>query len=363
MIEDHDGLAISHAQEHSITDVFIFCLGLAFLAWILGAMLYSLWGLRKYLSSADSILVRTQKDRSLSLLVDGGAGGAGGAGGDAGGGAKKPVVLELVFTQDYHFGGVYGSGDGVGASLWSSGLVLSDLIVQPKARPGFSKFTSFEDKTCLELGCGLGLCSVLMQIARPRLVVATDGDLPLLPLTRKNVEANEDRCVAAGVVAARRESAAQHVEVAPLRWGNPEDTEGVLAILKEHSGQEDGVLVSRSGSGSGSGGGGSSSSSGGGNNVVEEKDGFDVLFGADIIYRPNTFVALMDTLLALAVPGHTRFVLGYKPRFPTDVMFFEMLEEYFDEECRFSGKDVPTIAHRDPEVVLIQYVRKKAEAD
>ena len=65
-----------------------------------------------------------------------------------------------------------------------------------------------------ELGAGLGLLASILQQHRPppRRLLATDGDVDVLPMLRANVEANMDE---------KAEEAALRTEVEELLWGEP----------------------------------------------------------------------------------------------------------------------------------------------
>jgi len=312
--------------------------GLAFLAVAFLFLLRSLCSCRAYLASTDSIFKRTSSERSFPFT----------ARGHCGDGASPSHVV-FRFRQDYHGGSLstdqYGTGVGVGASIWCSALVLVDLVLgdcrhandgTPLGKPvDLSEWVSMKDKTCLELGCGLGMVAIASSVLGAKLSVATDGDVALLPLTKENIVANEEACSRAGILGVRAQrrrrmhvAARPAIEVLPLHWGDDAHHRGVLDMLATHGG----------------GGGG-------------DGRGYDVITGADIVYRPATFPGLIDTLEACSTPGHTTFLLGYKPRFPTDVHFFGMLEEHWEEERRIAAKDLRT-AFNDPDVVIIQYRRR-----
>ena len=83
---------------------------------------------------------------------------------------------------------------------WEASYVLADYLTNP------SNNLDLVDKTVVELGAGIGICSVAAALMGAK-VVATDASTTSLRLIRKNVQ--------------RYENEFQHpVEVLPLLWGD-----------------------------------------------------------------------------------------------------------------------------------------------
>jgi len=135
---------------------------------------------------------------------------------------------------------------------------------------------SLRGKQILELGSGTGIVG-LTAAAEGATVCLTDGARSLLPMLEANVEEND----------------LQHrATVRCLQWGNEEE---ITAVASE--GQ------------------------------------FDMIIGSDLLYSPESFPELIDTLAALCTVGRTEVLLVYPARF-TEPIFFEMANVLFDElEC------------------------------
>lgn len=69
------------------------------------------------------------------------------------------------------------------AELWPSAIALSRFIVK---NPGF-----FANRRILELGCGLGLTSMVLMLQQPAYFLCSDYEAEALQLTRQNFEGNK----------------------------------------------------------------------------------------------------------------------------------------------------------------------------
>jgi len=189
--------------------------GLLTLLFAAACILRSFSELFRYLRSDDSVTSRTQPHRMVKLVVAS---------------VQPPHPLLLKFEQGYHFQGVYGSGAGVGASVWASGTGMAKMLIGPSRL----LFETLEDKSCCDLGCGRGLVSIAAALAGARCVVATDGDAKLLPLTRRNINTNLETVRASGLLKACSVSGAvalkTGIQVAPLHWGSTGEADDVLRL-------------------------------------------------------------------------------------------------------------------------------------
>lgn len=122
----------------------------------------------------------------------------------------------------------------------------------------------------LELGSGTGVGGLAAAAAGAQ-VVLTDGVKELLPLLRDNAAAN-------GVDAS----------VQRLRWGEDADIVAVAA-----------------------------------------HGPFDLICGSDLLYAPEAFPELVETLVRLC-HAQTEVLLTFPTRF-SEPIFFEMVKEHFDE--------------------------------
>lgn len=88
----------------------------------------------------------------------------------------------LRITQGWKADGKGGSDIGFGASVYPSAIVLADYLDRHR--------DIVAGRTCVELGAGLGLPSIVASIVGAGRVFVTDGDLKLLEQTRANVASN-----------------------------------------------------------------------------------------------------------------------------------------------------------------------------
>ncbi|KAJ8613350.1 hypothetical protein CTAYLR_002246 [Chrysophaeum taylorii] len=129
-----------------------------------------------------------------------------------------------------------------GQTLWRGGDALAAWCWRSRVRG-----------RCLELGAGLGLCSLVAEECGAS-VVATDGDELALERLRKNTRD-------------------KRVEVRQLRWG------------------EDGHIA----------------------DILREFGTFDLLLGGDVLYDERAVEPLVSTVAALLAPGGT-FVFSFTHR-------------------------------------------------
>ena len=65
--------------------------------------------------------------------------------------------------------------------------------------------------------------------------------------------------------------------------------------------------------------------------AVRESHGpFDLLIGSDLLYAPEVFPELLETLVALSTPGRTEVMLVHPVRHTEDI-FYNAAAEYFEE--------------------------------
>mmetsp|Transcript_25195 Transcript_25195/g.39443 ORF Transcript_25195/g.39443 Transcript_25195/m.39443 type:complete len:379 (-) Transcript_25195:277-1413(-) len=119
----------------------------------------------------------------------------------------------------------------------------------------------------LELGSGTGVGG-LTAAAAGASVMLTDGSSDVLELLRVNVDAN---------------GFSRNVEVLELLWGDDHE------------------------------------------DIVRDRGPYDLIIGSDLLYAPEVFDDLLDTLEQLCTPGVTEVLLTFPPRY-TESMFFENAE-------------------------------------
>lgn len=132
---------------------------------------------------------------------------------------------------------------------------------------------SLRGKKVVELGSGTGIVG-LTAATEGATVCLTDGAGSVLPNIEANIEANDLRHL---------------TDVRCLQWGNEEQIAAVSALGP-----------------------------------------FDMIIGSDLLYSPESFPELVDTLVALCTAERTEVLLAYPARF-TEPIFFEQAYVRFDE--------------------------------
>lgn len=169
----------------------------------------------------------------------------------------------------------------VGLVLWQAGLVAADWIIRhccsPHQQPAAASLTGMEGRrrlagvSVVELGCGVGQCSIALSAAGAGPVVMTD--LPhIVPLAAENARLN------AGATGGRGGLVA-----VPYVWG--EDAGPVLAALRQKDGDDD----------------------------DDDRRWPDLLVAADCLYEPSVYPLLISAIQRLSGPN-TRVVLCHRLR-------------------------------------------------
>ena len=149
-----------------------------------------------------------------------------------------------------------------------------------------SNGNAWSNMRCLELGAGLGLCSMVCTKLGMR-VVATDGDASVLEALKANAQRDIDAEASAASTTTAGLSKLERGELRPhlLQWGNAESIEQVKEL-------------------------------GGGETSTKEADGsgsFDLIIATGCVYGRESGVwqQLVDTLVALSTPNHTLVLLAH----------------------------------------------------
>jgi predicted nicotinamide N-methyase len=129
---------------------------------------------------------------------------------------------------------------------------------------------SVAGKRILEVGAGTGVVG-LTAAAHGAEVVLTDRDI-VVPLLKENIRESD-----------------LPAQAMQLEWGDSDD----ISAAKDHG-------------------------------------PYDVLVGSDILYAPERFDALLETLVKLSTPGKTEVILTYPTRF-TESIFLEQAADCFEE--------------------------------
>ena len=142
-------------------------------------------------------------------------------------------------------------------------------------------------KSVLECGSGTGVGGLTAAASGAASVVLTDGASATLPLLEENVAAN-------GV--------ADRAQTCRLRWGDEDDMAEVAALGP-----------------------------------------YDLIIGSDLLYAPEAFPDLLETLAELCTPDHTEVLLTYPVR-QTEGIFLEMaLSEYGFEQPEWEEEVEPSL--------------------
>jgi 2-polyprenyl-3-methyl-5-hydroxy-6-metoxy-1,4-benzoquinol methylase len=229
----------------------------------------------------------------------------------------EKIGKQVQITQEWGAGGT-------GAASWLGGHVLADFLTRFVDLQAEIKSSSqhagllsalrehadgtwgWAGKQVVELGAGLGLCSITAALMGAS-VVATDGDADILHLTSANVERN-------------LESAKGNASVKLLEWDRWEPVQ-LLANLSLDSSPH-------------------------------------VVMGADIVYGEDRKVwrNLVSTLDAMCGP-HSVVLLAQTTRYDTEAIFFHMLFARFQHlkvERRFLHPD-----HRGVAAMTVYVLWKK----
>lgn len=197
---------------------------------------------------------------------------------DAVGSAAADALVEWPGGEDGQEGSQTASSReqlaNVGLCVWQSGFVLAELLLR------LPPYGQFADVTVVELGCGTGVVGMALALAGCAHVCMTD--LPhVLPLTAVNLAANGlafalgggacgGQALLPGQLPAEQLLRCR-VQLAPLPWGS-----SAVSALQLPAPP-------------------------------------DLIVGGDIVYQPEHYEALVDTLQALSAP-HTLIFLSYKVR-------------------------------------------------
>mmetsp|Transcript_29324 Transcript_29324/g.44745 ORF Transcript_29324/g.44745 Transcript_29324/m.44745 type:complete len:239 (+) Transcript_29324:2-718(+) len=156
-----------------------------------------------------------------------------------------------------------------GALIWDAGSALAEYLTD--------NASEVSGKRILELGSGTGVVGLTAASLGATEVILTDKP-ELMTLLEQNIEAN---------------GLASNARAMPLVWGDDVTT----ALL--HAGDD---------------------------NLLRP----DIVCGSDLLYAPDSFEFLLDTVLQVCQHVHTQVWLAYPTRF-TEEIFFNQAIEYFDE--------------------------------
>ena len=186
------------------------------------------------------------------------------------------------------------NGAGLGSAVWDGSFVLSEYM---------QREVDVNKKCIVEVGCGLGLVSVVLGMSgEENFIIATDGDSKLFPLLKKNFEHNLGT-----------KKVNEKIAIQKLKWGNFSEMDLVIDKCKE-------------------------------------KNGIDLIVAADVVFEHDpekknvtdglhlanaTFRLLHDTLEYLSVRTNKihgkvpKIYLAYKQRYSREGSFFALAKKSF----------------------------------
>ena len=204
---------------------------------------------------------------------------------------RRNVKIEQKYKKD---------GAGLGSAVWDGAFVLADYLQGADALRG---------KCVVEVGCGLGLVSIVAANSGAKRVIATDGDTKLFTMLKRNIINNTDaeKINSEPPVGNGEDHATTEVFVQPLRWGNTTQIDQIKRLCP--NGAVDIVLAA---------------------DVVFEHDPMKQT--NDDLHQANTaFQELVDTFFLLA-HRNTVVWLAYKHRYKRENSFFGKVKEHFSLE-------------------------------
>ncbi len=159
-----------------------------------------------------------------------------------------------------------------GARIWDSGRALAKWM---------SVHLQDQPRRILELGAGTGIVSLTAAALTESTTVVVTDQSHMIPLLEENIHRNDLQNKARAV---------------PLEWGT--DRDEVVQILNDDA-------------------------------SLSSMPVFDIVCGSDILYSPDSFPLLLETLCQVCAPSVTEVVLAYPRRFTEDI-FCEAAIEWFE---------------------------------
>lgn len=164
-------------------------------------------------------------------------------------------------------------GLAIGSSQWPCGILTSEFLLGSLGR------SLVKNKTCIELGAGLGLVGICAMHAGAKNALLTDRH-DLIEILRLNASRSEFKSI----------------QCHELDWSIAQDE----SLIPLHD--------------------------------------FDIVLGADLVYCSELFESLARTIVNNLKPNSGMLILGYSPRRPQEeAVFFELLANHgLDEISRHS---------------------------
>jgi len=155
--------------------------------------------------------------------------------------------------------------------VWPSAPALAKFLVDRFA--SLSSFQQQRSQPMLELGAGVGFCSIAVSLVTGCSIIATDGDLKVFSYLQQNCQQTHDL-----------------VRAQLVRWGDDND----IKELKKYA-----------------------------------KDGFHYIFGADVVYQREAIPLLVSTIHRCLVGQNGVVVLAFSRIFESfEQQLLENMEKY-----------------------------------
>ena len=252
-------------------------------------------------------------------------------------------------------------GAGLGSAAWDGSVVLADVLAQSRV-DCLDIASLVRGRRVLEIGAGVGLVATVALLLNASAVVATDGDAAVLPLIRKNYEANGVGGSGATAEVLRWGKAETRAAAVRLGWSEPFDIILLADVVYEADGKKAsaaaGVVRSTEEEESGvaaTGDAAEHSTASAASTTSSTPNAHSTL---QIHGSGHAFRALAETLVELADRNADVF-LSYKRRYGRERAFFTQIAKYFKKrrlprrclhpDFRSSGIDVFHLKRRRSE--------------
>jgi predicted nicotinamide N-methyase len=209
---------------------------------------------------------------------------------DGDGDGRERRYLELKFKQRFTVapGSSNPNSDMTGTWVWPTARPLLEYLLHTLHSTGRDEKSPSSPTRVLELGAGCGLVGMGIAAACNAEVVMTDHADAVESL-QKNVNLN---------LIFDKEEEKSCISVAQLSWGNSSDMSNIDTLYSS------------------------------------DYKPFDLIVGSDLLYDPNSHVALLETMQHFAEKGNAPVYLGYPPRSVSEERFIELATEKFDVDVQ-----------------------------
>eukprot|EP00054_Salpingoeca_dolichothecata_P002295 m.22308 g.22308 ORF g.22308 m.22308 type:complete len:267 (+) comp12896_c0_seq1:567-1367(+) len=227
---------------------------------------------------------------------------------------KKATAQAITLAQNITLKLYALPGAHLGSHQWPGGRILAEFLADIKNASALGCENNLHQLKFLELGAGLGLPSLVAAKQGAQKVLVTDVDT-VLPLIQRNIEENnlpghQITCRALDWTSIQSDWLENNGNGSRGREDKNRDTSGDDENNNSHDKEDNNDKNDTNTT-----------------FVYNLRNSFDVILGADVVYRQEFFVPLLNTLRWVSAPI---VLLAYKQRDPCERQFFEQAEQYFD---------------------------------